>query len=102
MESFKKLLTICILFSAVSVGGFAFAKEAKVSTCHCAKKTQYNVKLPESHPDNRCAVQNTAEVNWVDWLLGSSHSVQFHFVDLLELLSSDNAQQMQSNTIESN
>lgn len=42
---------------------------------------------PLSHPDNYCAAQQQADLSWTSWLSGRSKSNQFHYLDLLELLS---------------
>jgi hypothetical protein len=43
--------------------------------------------LPVSHPVNRCAGYQSPGVSWSQWFTGRSSSYQFHFIDLLELLS---------------
>jgi hypothetical protein len=43
--------------------------------------------LPLSHPANRCATEQSQGVSWASWFTGRSSSYQFHFIDLLELLS---------------
>jgi len=48
-------------------------------------------ELPISHPVNRCVANQSHGVSWSEWFTGRSSSYQFHFIDLLELLSrSDN------------
>jgi len=44
-------------------------------------------ELPVSHPANRCAAEQLQGVSWSQWFTGRSSSYQFHFIDLLELLS---------------
>ena len=44
-------------------------------------------ELPVSHPTNRCATEQSQGVSWSAWFSGRSSSYQFHFIDLLELLS---------------
>ena len=44
-------------------------------------------ELPVSHPVNRCAAEQSQGVSWSEWFTGRSSSYQFHFIDLLELLS---------------
>lgn len=44
-------------------------------------------QLPVSHPVNRCATEQSQGVSWSQWFSGRSSSYQFHFIDLLELLS---------------
>lgn len=53
---------------------------------------QLDTSLPLSHPQNRCASGAQQDVSWASWLSGSGQGIQFHFLDLLELLSrsSDN------------
>lgn len=46
--------------------------------------------LPVSHPKNKCASQQLHGVSWSSWFTGRSSSYQFHFIDLLELLSRSN------------
>lgn len=46
-----------------------------------------NQQLPVSHPVNRCATEQSQGVSWSQWFSGRSSSYQFHFIDLLELLS---------------
>jgi len=48
--------------------------------------------MVESEP-NTSAIQcqlATEQVTWFSWLKGDSRSVQFHFFDLIELISSSN------------
>lgn len=49
--------------------------------------TGFNSSLPASHPANRCASGQQADVSWFTWFSGRSKSYQFHYLDLLELLS---------------
>lgn len=44
-------------------------------------------ELPVSHPINKCAAGKSQGVSWSEWFTGRSSSYQFHFIDLLELLS---------------
>ncbi|WP_144211970.1 hypothetical protein [Shewanella donghaensis] len=56
--------------------------------CDCSNDVTYNSSLPSSHPTNRCAIDSD-NVSWGDWVTGNSRSSQFHFLDLLELLHSN-------------
>ena len=57
-------------------------------TCDCEPDIRYKASLPRSHPSNQCALQDQAQqTGWLQWVQGSSRSVSFHFLDLLELLS---------------
>lgn len=57
--------------------------------CGCETSMQVNTALPLSHPSNVCAAKaNKREsVSWASWIAGKSASYQFHYLDLLELLS---------------
>lgn len=55
--------------------------------CNCDAGVELDNSLPLSHPANRCASGQKSAVSWLSWLKGGSQSVQFHFLDLLELLS---------------
>ena len=55
--------------------------------CSCPQIVSFDNELPMSHPINRCASQQSSGVSWSSWIRGRSPSYQFHFIDLLELLS---------------
>jgi hypothetical protein len=55
--------------------------------CSCSSGVVFAAELPMSHPINRCAAEQVAGVSWLSWFSGQSNSYQFHFLDLLELLS---------------
>lgn len=55
--------------------------------CSCSQGVVFATELPMSHPINRCASVGVTEVSWRSWVSGNSNSYQFHFLDLLELLS---------------
>ncbi|WP_299080011.1 hypothetical protein [uncultured Paraglaciecola sp.] len=57
------------------------------SYCSHIENLELAQGLPVSHPANRCASQQTQEISWSEWFAGGSSSYQFHFIDLLELLS---------------
>ena len=56
-------------------------------SCNCDSGIELDNSLPLSHPTNRCAIGQQQDVSWLSWLKGGNQSVQFHFLDLLELLS---------------
>ncbi len=86
-RKFKGILTTaCSAFVATMV----FAQVSLVEEdefCANSVKVKYNHQLPMNHPVNRCAVQQHSDVSWSAWLSGRSKSYQFHYLDLLELLS---------------
>jgi hypothetical protein len=59
--------------------------------CGCSYAIELDISLPLSHPKNRCAEGNgntsNKDVSWFTWLSGKAKSHQFHYLDLLELLS---------------
>lgn len=56
--------------------------------CECPPGLTYDASLPSSHPKNQCAQKvHQPQANWMAWFKGSSRSVSFHFLDLLELMS---------------
>lgn len=57
--------------------------------CGCEPSLVLDTSLPLSHPSNRCALKPQSQVSWRSWLTGKSSSYQFHYLDLLELLSRD-------------
>jgi hypothetical protein len=55
--------------------------------CGNLENVVFDHELPVSHPVNRCAANQSQGVSWSEWFTGRSSSYQFHFIDLLELLS---------------
>lgn len=81
-----------------TIAGIALALSLVVgwsSYCHKSEygidcehsNAQFDTSLPVSHPQNRCAVGTKQDVSWASWLSGNGQGIQFHFLDLLELLS---------------
>jgi hypothetical protein len=86
-RKFKGILTTgCSAFIATIV----FAQTSGLGEddfCANSVNVQFNHQLPMNHPVNRCAVKQHTDVSWSTWLTGRSKSYQFHYLDLLELLS---------------
>ena len=61
------------------------------SVCEFHPVTESTPKWPASHIQNQCArhQEGVEEVSWLSWIAGKSSSFQFHFLDLLELMHSD-------------
>lgn len=57
------------------------------SFADCPENLNFQHSLPLSHPINRCAALESQSISWSSWFTGHSSSYQFHFIDLLELLS---------------
>jgi hypothetical protein len=75
-------------FALTAVLAFGQTSENEGSMfCSCPQTVNFDHQLPMSHPINRCATEQSSEVSWSSWISGRSTSYQFHFIDLLELLS---------------
>jgi hypothetical protein len=84
----KPLLALAVLGLTIIATQYSLTAQASLAAnnaCQCSENASYNSLLPSSHPNNRCATENT-DVSWKNWLTGKSRSNQFHFLDLLELL----------------
>jgi hypothetical protein len=84
----KPLLALAVLGLTIIATQYSLTAQASLASnnaCQCSESASYNALLPSSHPNNRCATENT-DVSWKNWLTGKSRSNQFHFLDLLELL----------------
>lgn len=72
----------------VAVLSFSYSSQNQGTLfCHCKPDLAFDHTLPLSHPINRCASTQSGAVSWYSWISGKSGSYQFHFIDLLELLS---------------
>lgn len=88
-KSLLAVLWVSISFAASS------AEHDGSSTCECAAGIKADTSLPLSHPVNRCALKESNNVSWYSWVSGKSLSGQFHYLDLLELLTrSESANQV--------
>ncbi|WP_404341272.1 hypothetical protein [Pseudoalteromonas mariniglutinosa] len=89
MRAFKKGILIA---SALTIGitSFFFEKEAVITTslascqpCTTQANDLKTVQCKQAQQDS----------GWFSWLTGDSRSAQFHYLDLLELLTSHDEQQ---------
>jgi hypothetical protein len=83
----KKLYLLCGTAMAVMLSYAQFPTDDGSAFCSCSQGVAFATELPMSHPINRCASAGVAQVSWISWISGRSNSYQFHFLDLLELLS---------------
>lgn len=88
----KSLFTIMgvTLSSLVAVALLSFShisSDNRNAFCGSLENVVLDQNLPVSHPANRCAAAQSQGVSWSEWFTGRSRSYQFHFIDLLELLS---------------
>lgn len=75
---------VCALLAVLAIGHTSTGEGS--AFCSCPQTVNFDHGLPMSHPINRCAAQ-ADEISWAGWIKGQSGSYQFHFIDLLELLS---------------
>lgn len=85
-KSKASLSTLGAMFFVVLMGAqMSFVKGD--SLCANFDEVEFSHDLPMSHPLNRCASEQKNDVSWTSWFSGRSSSYQFHYLDLLELLS---------------
>jgi len=88
MKRISKQLLVLGVSASAALLGFAHVSNNEGSVfCSCTQGMTYVNELPMSHPINRCATSQVAEVSWSSWFSAQSRSYQFHYLDLLELLS---------------
>jgi hypothetical protein len=75
----------CALLALLAIGQTSTSEDNIF--CSCPQYISFDHDLPMSHPINRCASVQADEISWSGWVKGQSASYQFHFIDLLELLS---------------
>ena len=84
----KRIMTgvTAICASAVLLCAQAETQDAQAGKV-CVPGAEIDKSLPMSHPKNKCNAESS--VSWFSWFSGKSLSGQFHFFDLLELLTKD-------------
>jgi len=84
------LFAVCGVIALLSIAIYPRAS-VQASLCEFQPASDFNPKLPASHVKNQCArdKDGVTQVSWLSWIAGKSPSFQFHFLDLLELLHSD-------------
>jgi hypothetical protein len=81
-------ITLACMAAVVLLSFPQISLDDKSAFCGDTETTVIDHELPVSHPANRCANEGqTQGVSWSEWFTGRSSSYQFHFIDLLELLS---------------
>ncbi|AGH47143.1 hypothetical protein [Paraglaciecola psychrophila] len=80
-------LTLTGLVAAAMLSVSQSSLDDKNVFCGNLENVALDHELPVSHPVNRCAANQQQGVSWSEWFSGRSSSYQFHFIDLLELLS---------------
>lgn len=79
-----------LVLSTAMVAVLSFAGDMEkegLGFCSCPGNSEFDKTLPMSHPINRCATKQSSGVSWSSWFTGSSATQQFHYLDLLELLT---------------
>ncbi len=75
---FTKLYKAALISAGISAGALYVVAPELLSSPHCAA-------LDDITAQQQCMA--TQQQSWFSWFQGNSRSTQFHFVDLLELLS---------------
>jgi hypothetical protein len=83
----KTLFTLTGLAFVATLSFSQFSLNDRNVFCGSEENIVLDQELPISHPENRCATSQSQGVSWSAWFSGRSSSYQFHFIDLLELLS---------------
>ncbi len=83
----KRRLALAALLAMITLGVTLHHDNSALQACVCEQATVYQSSLPASHPQNRCANDVDSSPSWHNWLTGSGHSLSFHYLDLLELLT---------------
>lgn len=93
MNRMSKSLFTLTRVSLAGLAAVAILSVSQVSSdnknvfCGMLENVVLDQELPISHPANRCVSEQSQGVSWSEWFTGRSSSYQFHFIDLLELLS---------------
>ena len=85
----RKSKAIATAFGSAAMAALVFAQVPTQDGdlfCSHTEQLAFDQSLPLSHPVNRCSSEATS-VSWASWFTGRSNSSQFHYLDLLELLS---------------
>ena len=85
MRAFK--IGILIASAVLLIGAFGFAPQTKqelasVNNCHNQNK------ISRVHDTTSVCIEIEDDSSWFSWISGDSRSAQFHYLDLLELLTS--------------
>jgi hypothetical protein len=75
---FTNLLKVVVISAGITAGALSIVKPMLSSTTQCQS-------LAQAAAVEECI--KVAQQSWYSWFKGKSRSTQFHFVDLLELLS---------------
>ncbi|MEM5507902.1 hypothetical protein WNY98_03370 [Pseudoalteromonas sp. AS71] len=84
MRAFKTGILIAsalLLIGAFSFGSSSEQELSSVGNCH-------NTQVVSVQNTLTTCIKVEEESSWFSWLAGDSRSAQFHYLDLLELLSS--------------
>ena len=84
MRAFKTGILIAsalLLIGAFSFGSSSEQELSSVNNCYNTQTVSANSTLPT-------CIKIEEESSWFSWLTGDSRSAQFHYLDLLELLTS--------------
>lgn len=91
MRAFKIGILIATVLTICSLSFFTKTDDAELASEQCQSNTFNSV----THT-TVCHTPIHEKRTWFSWLAGDSRSAQFHYLDLLELLSSSEEQQSRS------
>ena len=80
-----------VLLASAGSAVLAIAMYAQTSGVHLATTANCERATMSEELSVACNQTLSEQVSWADWLVGKSRGYQFHFLDLLELLYSDNS-----------
>ena len=84
-----RLLTIITSLALTAFTAFALMSPSSLVAQQNATQKCQQLMTGGEQSNNSAQCQLAAEqVTWLNWLTGDSRSVQFHFFDLIELISS--------------
>ncbi|WP_100642686.1 hypothetical protein [Alteromonas facilis] len=83
------------LFVATGVFALGVVLSANALKPHWQDSCDTEISQP-LNAQSPCALVANEKVNWFDWIGGKSRSYQFHFLDLLELLYSNDSESRDS------
>lgn len=72
------------LFSATT---FSVITAPTTQNTQCSCPSNYSNQYAYNRAIAQCRLDNASNKSWFAWLKGDSRSAQFHYLDLLELLS---------------
>jgi len=92
MRAFKIGILIATVLTICYLSFFSKTNDVVIASEQCQGNTIHTV----THSTSCHMPMHKTNSSWFSWLAGDSRSAQFHYLDLLELLSSSDEQQSRS------